>query len=235
MRAVIIEDETLAIENLKYYLKDYPIDIIGSAFRLDDAVKLIQKEKPEVVFLDINLSGENGFDLLDRIDVNHKLVFVTAYNEYAVRAFEVNALDYILKPLSKERIENTVKRIFENRNERNPGMYEMDDVLFLTASDKAAFIRIRDIVYIEADSCYSNIYLKDQSFKVTSKTLKKWENMLPASHFVRVHRSYLLNVDYIEEIRKQKNGTFKVIISSSRNSIYISRRCASALRDKLQL
>ena len=235
MKAVIIEDEPLAVENLKYYLKDYPIEIVGSAYRINEAAKLIKKENPEIVFLDINLSGEDGFDLLEKIEINFKLVFVTAYNEFAVRAFEVNALDYIMKPLSKKRIDKTIQRLFKNPNLENTNRYDINDVIFLSSDERASFVKVRDIVYIEADSSYSNLYLSDETFKVASKTLKKWESILPENEFLRVHRSFLLNINYIDKVHKRRNGTFKVVVSKSKNSIDISRRCAASLRTRLNI
>ena len=236
IKAVIIEDEPPAIDNLKHYLKDYPIEIAGSAFRLSEAVKLIKKEKPDVVFLDINLSGENGFDLLDKIDMDLKIVFVTAYNEYAVRAFEVNALDYLLKPLSKKRIATTVKRLLEGNDTEiiHENKYNFDDTIFLSGNNKACFVKIKDICYVEADSCYSKIFLANGNEKVISRTLKKWQEILPENEFVRVHRSYLLNVNGIKEIKKRDNGTYYVHFNEINKSIEISRRYASSLKNKLR-
>jgi two-component system, LytTR family, response regulator len=235
IKAVIIEDEPPAIENLKYYLKDYPIKIIGSAFRLSEAVEIITREKPDVVFLDINLSGENGFDLLNKIEVNLKIVFVTAYNEYAVRAFEVNALDYLLKPLSKQRIGKTVNRVLEGTaSETQVNKLTFDDTIFLSDNNKACFVKVKDICYIEADSCYSKIFLSNGNEKVITKTLKKWEETLPDNDFVRVHRSYLLNINRIKEIKKRTNGTYYIHFKDIDKSIEISRRYASSLKNKLK-
>ncbi|MFO7445943.1 MAG: LytTR family DNA-binding domain-containing protein [Ignavibacteriaceae bacterium] len=233
MTAVIIEDEPLAIDNLKFYLRGYPVEIVGSAYRINEAVKLISEQKPDVVFLDINLSGENGFDLLDKVEMNFKLVFVTAYNEYAVRAFEVNALDYILKPLSTKRINKTLCRLLENnKSERELNKYTIDDEIFISCN-RAGFIKVKNIIYIEADSCYSRLHLADGSIKVFTRTLKKWEDLLPESHFRRIHRSYIVNLNFIDEIKKRDNGSCLVLLKDSVNSIEISRRFASGLRNSL--
>jgi two-component system LytT family response regulator len=236
MRALIIEDEPLAVENLTYYLKEYPIEIIGSAYKIKEAVKLINKEKPDVIFLDINLSGENGFDLLDKIDVNFKIIFVTAYDEYAVRAFEVNALDYILKPLKKERIAKAVERLLRGtQTELCRQQYTIEDTIFLSSGTKAFFLKLKDICYIQADSCYSKIVLPQHVSKCSTKTLKKWEELLPVHEFVRVHRSYLVNISQIKKIIKKANGCYDVFLNNLDDSIEISRRCASGLRNKLSL
>lgn len=235
MKAVIIEDEPLAIDNLKHYLKDYPIDIVGSAYRIDESIKLIKKEKPDVVFLDINLSGENGFDLLDKVELNFKLVFVTAYDEYAVRAFEVNALDYIVKPLSKNRIEKTINRLLENDTiDKEEKKFSINDIIFLSEVNKASFVKIKEICCVEAEGCYSKIFLNDRKEKTITKTLKKWEDILPGNEFIRVHRSYLLNINYIDEIKKRSNGTLIVGLKNIDKQIDISRRYASELRRTLK-
>jgi two-component system LytT family response regulator len=236
MRAVIIEDEPLAIDNLKFYLKDYPIEIVGSACRIQQAASLIKKEKPDVVFLDINLSGESGFDLLDKVEVHFKIIFVTAYDEYAVRAFEVNALDYILKPLKKERISKAVEKLLNNNHhELLHHKYTIDDTIFLSTGNRACFLKVRDICYLQADSCYSKIFLPEQTCKSSTYTLKKWEALLPEHEFIRIHRSFIINIDHIGAIKKQNNGTYSVLLNRMKDSVEISRRCASNLKYRLNL
>lgn len=236
MKAIIIEDEPLAVDNLTFYLKEYPIEIIGAACRIRDAIKLINKEKPDVVFLDINLSGESGFDLLDLVDVNFQTIFVTAYDEYAVRAFEVNALDYILKPLKKERISKAVEKLLNNNStERHQQQYTIEDSIFLSAGTRAFFIKLKDIRYIQADSCYSKFILSEKVSRYSAKTLKTWGELLPANEFVRIHRSYIVNTNHINKIIKKENGTYVVFMNSINDTIEISRRCASDLRSKLNL
>ncbi|MGA7722942.1 MAG: LytTR family DNA-binding domain-containing protein [Ignavibacteriaceae bacterium] len=236
MKALIIEDEPLAVDNLIFYLKGYPIEIIGAAYKIKEAVKLIKKEKPDVIFLDINLSGENGFDLLDEIDINFKIIFVTAYDEYAVRAFEVNALDYILKPLKEERIAKAVERLLcKTHAEMSEQKYSIDDIIFLPTGTRACFLKLKEIRYIEANSCYSNIVISRQVSKCSTKTLKKWGELLPTHDFVRVHRSYIVNINHIDKVIKKANGNYVILLKDISDSIEISRRCASDLRNKLSL
>lgn len=236
MKALIIEDEPLAVDNLKYFLKDYPIEIIGSAYKINEAIHLIKKRKPDVVFLDINLSGENGFDLLEKVEIDFKLVFVTAYDEYAIRAFEVNALDYLLKPLSKERIEKTICRLLENTPRQTASSkYMIDDSILLSIGNKASFVKIKNIYYIEADSCYSKIVLSKTDIRISAHTLKRWEEVLPQTDFIRVHRSYLLNLNHVKEITKRNNGTYLVYFKGIDNSIEISRRYGATLKNRLNI
>lgn len=234
MRAVIIEDEPLAVDNLIFYLKEYPVQIIGTAQKLREAVKIINKEKPDVIFLDINLSGENGFDLLEHIDAGIKIIFVTAYDEYAVRAFEVNALDYILKPLKKDRIAKAIERLL---SKPKPGLpekhYSIDDTIFLSSGNRAYFVKLKDIRYIQADSCYSKIIISEKISRCSTKTLKKWEEILPAEQFIRVHRSYLVNMNHVENLVKRDSGSYTVFLNNIKSTIEISRRFASGIRSKL--
>jgi two-component system LytT family response regulator len=234
MRAVIIEDEPLAIDNLVFYLKDYPIEIIGAVQRIEEAVKIIKKEKPDVIFLDINLSGESGFDLLEKVDVDFKIIFVTAYDEYAVRAFEVNARDYILKPLKKERIAKTVEKLLaETKTEDSQKLLSIEDSIFISTGTRAFFLKLKRIRYIKADSCYSKIVLDDKNTRCSTKTLKCWEELLPCNEFVRVHRSFIVNQSYIKEIIRKPNGNYEIILNGIIDSIEISRRYASELKNKL--
>ncbi|MGD1045296.1 MAG: LytTR family DNA-binding domain-containing protein [Bacteroidota bacterium] len=236
MKALIVEDEPLAVDNLTYYLREYPIEIIGAIHRIRDAVRLIHKEQPDVVFLDINLSGENGFDLLDKVDINFKIIFVTAYDEYAVRAFEVNALDYILKPLKKERIAKAIEKLLnQTHDEVIHKKYTIDDTIFLSTGSRACFVKLKDICYIQADSCYSKLFLSETVYRSSTQTLKRWEELLPGNEFLRVHRSFILNINHIGEIKKRKNGTYSVILLGMKNSIEISRRFASNLKNRLSL
>jgi two-component system LytT family response regulator len=236
MKALIVEDEPLAVDNLKYYLKEYPIEIIGAAHKIRDAVRLIHKEQPDVVFLDINLSGENGFDLFDEVEMDFKVIFVTAYDEYAVRAFEVNALDYILKPLKKERIAKAIEKLLDHtHDEVIHKKYTIDDAIFLSTGNRACFIKIKGIRYLQADSCYSKIYLSENVCKSSTHTLKKWEELLPEHEFIRIHRSFIINIDHIGEIKKRNNGAYLVSLDRIKNSIEISRRCASNLKNRLSL
>jgi two-component system LytT family response regulator len=161
---------------------------------------------------------------------------VTAYNEYAVRAFEVNALDYILKPLKKERIEKAIERLLQgDRKELRRQQYTIEDTIFLSTGVKACFLKLKDIRYIQADSCYSRIIVSENIAKCSVQTLKKWADMLPVHDFVRIHRSYIVNIGHIARIEKRTNGTYSVFLRHIDHPIDISRRCASNLRSKLNL
>jgi two-component system LytT family response regulator len=231
LKAVIIDDEKPACENLKHYLKEYPIEIAGVAKNLTEAVQIIKEVKPGVVFLDINLSGENGFDLFDKVEAEFKTIFVTAYDSFALRAFEVNALDYLLKPLVKERIASAMARLFDSKEEIvTKKRYTMEDTIFLSNGTKACFSKLKDISHIEAESCYSRVYFVNKESKIVPQTLKKWETVLPENEFIRVHRTFIINSSHIKEIKKRINGTYLVFLHNGKEPIEISRRYASNLK-----
>jgi two-component system, LytTR family, response regulator len=180
--------------------------------------------------------GENGFDLLNRIDIAFRVIFVTAYDEYAVRAFEGNALDYLLKPLKKERIAKAMERVFQTPSvDEQKRHYTMDDTIFLLTGTRACFIKLKDICFIQADSSYSKIYISDASCKTSTQTLKRWGELLPEDDFFRVHRSFFLNIHHIAEIKKRTNGTYAVVLNHMHTPVEISRRCASDLKNRLNL
>ncbi len=233
MKALIVEDEPLAAENLLVYLKEYPLEIIGVARNIQDAVRIIRKQKPGVIFLDINLSGENGFDLFDRIDITSKIIFVTAYDEYAVRAFEVNALDYILKPLKRDRISQAVERLSMTRKNDRTKRFTIDDTIFLSPGVRACFLKVKEIRYLQSDSSYSKIFTGDRECKSSSRTLKIWERLLPEQEFLRIHRSFIVNVNFVDEIVKHNNGTYAITLRLIQKPIEMSRRYASAVKSRL--
>ncbi len=233
MKALIVEDEPLAAENLLVYLKEYPLEIVGVARKIQDAVRLIKQRKPGVIFLDINLSGENSFDLFNRIDITCKIIFVTAYDEYAVRAFEVNALDYILKPLKRDRIAEAVKRLFVTRKNEPSKRFAIDDTIFLSTGMRACFLKVKEIRYLQSDSSYSKIFTGDREYKSSSRTLKIWEQLLPEQEFLRIHRSFIVNVNFVDGMRKHNNGTYAITLRQVQKPLEISRRYASAVKSRL--
>ena len=141
-KTIIVDDERMARKEMRGLLAEFDeIAVVGEAENINEAVNLIQKEKPHVVFLDIQLSGENGFDLLERTDQNFKLIFVTAFDAYAIRAFEINALDYLLKPVNPERLAKAIERLDEENNTKNEfRLLEFDDRIFLGLDGQSVFL-----------------------------------------------------------------------------------------------
>ena len=210
-RVLIVDDEPLAREAMSLALAEFPeIEIIGDCADGFEAVKVINQKKPEVVFLDIQMPKLDGFDVLELLDNPPFIVFVTAYDEYALKAFESHALDYILKPVKKERLRKTLDRV-EVRL-RGSSDQPMDELLNdhhklhtplvrILVRDRSHIhiIPVEEISHIEAQDDYVALHTGDRSY-LKKETLSGLENRLDSQQFLRIHRSYLLNIDYLSKI-----------------------------------
>lgn len=234
IKAIIVDDERLARLNLRNLLAVHnAIEIVGEADSIKTAVELINLHEPQLIFLDIQLRGETGFDLLELVDNSIKIIFVTAYDEYAIRAFEVNAADYLLKPVNPERLNLSLERIIANNKEKSVATrYEYSDSIYVRLNNyKSKFIKIGTITFIEPVGNYSKIFTADGNHFLVLKTLKQWEEELPVKKFIRIHRSCIVNVEYIERIERISNTNNKAYLKNIAQPLIISRRSASRLKD----
>ena len=226
LSSIIIDDERPARKELIFLLKDIPgVEVIGEADGIEKAIELIKQLKPDLIFLDIQLSGENGFDLLEKVCIDFKIVFVTAYDEYAIRAFEVNASDYLLKPVDPERLEKTIKRI--QGGSAAPGTalkrYDYQDSIYLKQSNcTARFVEIESIIAIISIGNHSRIKTLGGHKYIILKTLKQWEQELPDS-FIRVHRSTIVNLKHISRIDNYSKGRHQVFLNQLDDPFEVSR------------
>lgn len=234
-KTIIVDDERLARREMRRLLAEFDeIAVVGEAENLSEAIELIEKEKPNIVFLDIQLSGENGFDLLERVEQDFKLIFVTAFDAYAIRAFEVNALDYLLKPVNPERLAKALARLAEEKPEEKPELrpLEFDDRIFLQLGERSIFLKVCDISYINAAGDYSEVLTNDGRKLLIEKSLREWETRLPEKHFLRIHRQTIINLEEIEEIEAWFNRTFQVRLKKFPQPLAVSRRYAVKLKSK---
>jgi len=217
------------ISMLKHFENIY---VIGEADNVDLAIKQIEEHKPDLVFLDIQMPGKSGFDLLDEIEVEAKIIFVTAYDEYAIRAFEVNALDYLPKPVSQERLTKTVERIINNDPNKNliAKKLKYTDRLFLEFGTQMCFLKISEIAFIAAEGDYSMVNLINGKKGLVSKSMKEWEERLPKDFFCRIHRSSIVNTEVIDKIDKYFNNSYKISLKGVKESLIISRRYAKKIK-----
>lgn len=234
--AIIIDDERLARKELASMLSEFPnISILGEADDVTSAVEQIEKHNPDVIFLDIQMPGESGFDLLNKLDKELKVIFVTAYDEYAIKAFEINALDYLLKPINPERLKNSLERLDSKEKETKdfskPINY--DEHLLITINSKLKFIPVKSIIAISAAGDYSNMVFANGKKGLTLKTMKEWEKRLPTNHFSRIHRSNIINLNYVDNIEEWFNNSFKVYLNKNSLSLIMSRRYVSNLKNKM--
>jgi two-component system LytT family response regulator len=234
-KTIIVDDERLARKEMRGLLAEYDeIIIAGEAENLTEAIDLIEKEKPQIVFLDIQLAGENGFDLLEKTEPNYKLIFVTAFDAYAIRAFEVNALDYLLKPVNPERLAKAIERLGEEGE--NPAKelraLEYDDRIFLEHGTRSLFLKVSDISHLAAAGDYSEIHTVDGKKYLLEKPLREWEERLPEKHFLRIHRQTIINLEEIEQIEPWFNRTFQLRLKNYSHEFAVSRRYAVKLKNK---
>jgi len=236
-RAVIVDDERLARAKLRSLLEAHPeIKLAGEADNVASALELITGTRPDVVFLDIQMPGESGFDLINRLESPTKIVFVTAFDEYAIRAFEVNALDYLLKPLTPERLAKAIERLISPAGivEKPSRPLEYDDFLFLPFGDSSRFLRVSEIKRIRAAGVYSEIEAASGEKALVLKPLSEWEERLPEKHFARIHRSTIINIEFVERVEKSFNYSFDVYLRGVGEPFTMSRRYAARLKDRMK-
>ncbi|MFC5587658.1 LytR/AlgR family response regulator transcription factor [Sporosarcina soli] len=222
LKAYIVEDEPLARDELKYLLiQSNQVEILGEADNLEDAITAISELKPELVFLDIELAEDNGLALakqLLNLNPTPAIVFATAYDEYAMQAFELNALDYLLKPFDEERIHKTLEKIkqlgkigVEKRS--LPFQSKVDNMgkIAVLMDDRIVLLETDAIVYLESSEGKCRIKTMDDTY-IVSDTLSLLEKKLSSIQFMRVHRSYIVNMDHIVEIHPWFNSTYNVLL-----------------------
>lgn len=232
INAIIVDDERPARIELKFLLNTIEnVEVIGESDNVDDAVELIQNKKPDLVFLDIQLAGQSGFDLLEKIAITFKVIFVTAYDEYAIKAFEVNATDYLLKPVDPVRLESSIRRVFEQNIQAKCNKLGYHDSLYVKLSNKTAkFIKLSSVVAITSVGNYTRLLANDHKTYIILKTMKQWENELPNEYFIRIHRTTIVNIEFIQKIEKYSDLHQKIFLLNMDQSFEVSRSCASRLK-----
>lgn len=220
-RTIIVDDESLAIKRLKRMLAAYEdrIVIIGEASDGGETVEVIDKFKPDLVFLDIQMPELNGFEVLEKINHTPEIIFTTAYDEYAIKAFEVNSIDYLLKPIEPERLAKAIERlnsvenkIYTEKISNLIRLYEQNWATKLQAKvgDKIKFIDVESIAYLKASDKYVELITTDGSTYILNDSLTSLLDKLNPNDFKRTHRSYIVNAELIDEIVKGKDGKPKI-------------------------
>lgn len=240
MKALVIDDERLARKELISLLKDYPkIEIVGEAINADDAQEKIAALNPALLFLDIQMPGKNGFELLESLDVVPKVIFTTAYDEYALKAFEVNALDYLLKPIRKERLDECILKVVEEerieKEEEQSAEYKLTqkDQVFVKDGDKCWFVRLADVRLFESDGNYIKVYF-DNFKPMIHKSLNALDKKLDDRSFFRASRKHIINLSWVESIESWFNGGLLVKMKGG-EKVEVSRRQASKFKDMMSL
>ncbi|RLD38961.1 MAG: DNA-binding response regulator [Bacteroidetes bacterium] len=247
LKVFIVEDELPAQKLLEKWIQSIPeLILIGIYADGFSALKAIQAEKPDLVFLDIEMPKLNGLEILELLDDPPQIIFTTAYHEYAVKAFELAAIDYLLKPFSQERFERSVNKVLDTQKVLVPDLKKSLSKLKNAQQERQPLDRIvvkegvnvhiipvSEILFIEAQDDYVMIHTKEQKYlKLTS--LRSLENSLPNGQFVRVHRSFIVNIDEISKIGNYSKDSHQIILSNGKN-IKISRSGLVLLREILHL
>ncbi|MGQ0828392.1 MAG: LytR/AlgR family response regulator transcription factor [Bacteroidota bacterium] len=240
MKAIIIDDERLAREEIKKLLSAYPeIHVVGEAANADTAIEAIKQLKPDVLFLDIQMPGKSGFDLLEEISGVPDIVFVTAYDEYAIRAFEVNALDYLLKPVQATRLAETVKKILNKDSSEKQEIKEQtqalndNDQVFVKDGEKCWFVKLSDIRLFESEGNYVRVHF-EKNRPLILRSLNNLDERLNNRTFFRASRKHIINLKWVEGIENWFNGGLMVKLKGG-EQIEISRRQAAKLKDMMSL
>jgi two-component system LytT family response regulator len=244
MKALIIDDERLARKELRSLLNRFhEIEIIDECSNAEEAKVAIELHRPDLIFLDIQMPGKNGFELLNDLDRSPKVIFVTAYDEYAIKAFEVNALDYLLKPVNPDRLEEAINKLMRQKQELFPVQEEMidglrnklfeDDQIFLKDGEKCWFVTLKDVRMFESEGNYVRVYFNE--FRpLILKSLNALEDKLDPKIFFRANRKFIINLKWVIGIENWFNGGLQAQLKNG-EKIEISRRQAARFKDVMSL
>lgn len=239
MKALIVDDERLARTELKRLLNPFKeIKVVGEAVNADDAADKINELKPELVFLDIQMPGKSGFELLEELDTVPTVIFTTAYDEYALKAFEYNALDYLLKPIEPKRLEETVKKIVEKARKKvttesgKPILAESDQV-FVKDGERCWFVKLEKVRLFESEGNYVRLFFEENK-PLILRTLNYLDERLDDKTFFRANRKHIVNLKWIDSIEPWLNGGLLVKLKDGQK-VEVSRRQAIKFKDMLSL
>ncbi len=242
---IIVDDEPLARKMIKEYLQDFPeMKIVGECKNGKQAVKAINEDKPDLVFLDIRMPGMDGFEVLEHIDPMPRIIFSTAYGDYALKAFEVNAVDYLLKPYDRKRFSKAIQKVIDRSTTSSDEIERILHVLHLSKepddSPKRIFVRVgrkivsvelHDILWIEADGDYAQLHT-NHGTHLCNLSLDALEQRLDSNQFLRVHRSFIVATNSIEQLTGDGEGGF-VAGLKDKSKVKVSRSYAAKLRKSI--
>lgn len=249
MKTIIIDDERLARNELKRLLEEFPrINIVGEAANADEAIPMIEELEPDLIFLDIQMPGKDGFELLEAIEGKiPEVIFTTAYDEYAIKAFSVNALDYIMKPIESSRLAEAIQRV-ENEiteiEERNEGdskekYLTVNDQVFVKDGEKCWFVKLGQVRLFESMGNYVRLHFDDQKPMIL-KSLNSLEQRLDPKIYFRANRKHMINLNWIDKIEPWFSGGLLVTLKAGEigpggEKIEISRRQAIKFKEIMSL
>lgn len=235
LTAIIVEDSRLARNELKELLKAHDhIETIAEAENVDQAFELITKNRPDIIFLDINMPEKNGFDLLEMLDDVPTAIFTTAYDEYAIKSFEYNAFDYLLKPISKERFAKTIEKItplLQNKTHTKNQLLTADSQLFIKDGDHCWMVRLGDVSIFEVDGNYTKVFWENNK-PMIYKSLNQIAEKLDDSKYFRANRQQIINLEHIKKVVPYFNNTLQITLKNDL-VVEVSRRQTLKFKEQL--
>lgn len=226
MKAIVVDDSRLARNELKRLLKDLDsVNIIGEAANAMEAKEKIETEKPDLVFLDIQMPGKNGFELLEELEFVPEIIFTTAYDEYALKAFEYNALDYLQKPVQLDRLVGAIDKVSERqiaKEESTEDRMTDQDQVFVKDGEKCWFVQLSNVRLFEVDGNYTKLYF-DEHKPMIPRTLNYLESRLDPKTFFRANRQQMINLKWVERIEPWFSGSIKIYMKGG-HEVDVSRR-----------
>jgi len=244
MRAIVIDDERLARKELINLLNQLEtVEVVGEAVNVEDAKEKIEQLQPDVIFLDIQMPEKTGFDLLEELDQVPHVIFTTAYDEYALKAFQVNALDYLLKPIEPKRLEEAIQKLqgkIEGISRGGDGgaltnqkKLTLEDQVFVKDGDRCWFVRLSNVRLFESDGNYIKVYF-DNFKPMIHKSLNALDERLDEKSFFRASRKHIINLGWVEAIEPWFNGGLVVTLRGG-DRIEVSRRQAARFKEMMSL
>jgi two-component system LytT family response regulator len=228
MKALIVDDERLARVELRRLLAAHPgIEVVGEAASGDEALSAVAHLDPELIFLDIQMPGMSGFDLLERLDDVPQVIFTTAFDQFAIQAFQVNALDYLLKPIAADRLAAAVERL------RAPRMQPALEQVFIRDRERCWIVRLPEISLLESEGNYTRVHFRNES-PLIRRSLNALESRLDPGMFFRANRAQILNLKWIDVVGTSVSGGMTVTLRGGRE-VEMSRRQSDKLREVLSL
>ncbi len=241
IKTIVVDDERLGRKELLSLIQNHSgLEVVADYGNPNEAIKGIEELKPDLVFLDIQMPGKTGFELLEELDRVPHVIFVTAYDEFALKAFEVNAMDYILKPVEEDRFSSAVNKAIETikeektkANEHSSNLLSGDDQVFLKDGERCWFVHLRDVEKFESVGNYIKVHFNGNR-PLILKSLNNLEKRLSDKEFFRANRKFIINLKWIKKIEPWFNGGMQVELTTGAK-VEISRRQASKLKDMMSL
>ncbi|MBE0651990.1 MAG: LytTR family transcriptional regulator DNA-binding domain-containing protein [Bacteroidales bacterium] len=245
IRAIIIEDEEPARDLLKAYLASHEnIQLVRECENGFEGIKAIAESLPDLIFLDIQMPKLTGFEMLELLDEHPEIIFTTAYDQFAIRAFEFNAVDYLMKPFSKERFDQALTKAFDRMKNKSESFEKIEklkekireeggivDRIFVKTGNHIDVIPITDISHIEAQDDYIELYTPKGKF-LKNETMTSVEKRLPQEYFIRVHRSSIINVQQIDKLEKYGKENYLIILKD-KTKVMVSKSRVKQLKEQL--